>query len=356
MINFEQLLSQGPYTLTKEDKRALFEDALNTLARHHYAHCPEYRKILDALQYDTRTQMPTTEIPFLPVRLFKMVDLLSVKKKDVIKTMTSSGTSGRGLSKVYLDKYTATNQTKILSHIVTHTIGTKRLPMLIIDTPKVLEDRNMFSARGAAILGFSLFSKSKAFALNDTLTLDIKSVRYFFKAHKHEEILVFGFTSMIWEHLYETLVEMKETVDLSKATLIHGGGWKKLSDRNINNDTFKSALKKVTGLQRVYNYYGMIEQTGSIFLECGEGHLHCSTFSDIIIRNKDFSLCGMNETGVIESISLIPHSYPGHKLLSEDVGEILGEDDCACGRLGKYFKVYGRLEKAELRGCGDTYE
>jgi hypothetical protein len=35
---------------------------------------------------------------------------------------------------------------------------------------------------------------------------------------------------------------------------------------------------------------------------------------------------------------------------------ILGEDDCPCGRKGKYFKVTGRLPKTQQRGCSDTYQ
>ena len=48
-------------------------------------------------------------------------------------------------------------------------------------------------------------------------------------------------------------------------------------------------------------------------------------------------------------------SYPGHSLLTEDEGILLGEDDCRCGRLGKYFKIVGRIKNAEIRGCSDTY-
>ena len=52
---------------------------------------------------------------------------------------------------------------------------------------------------------------------------------------------------------------------------------------------------------------------------------------------------------------MLPESYPGHSLLTEDEGVILGEDDCPCGRRGKYFKILGRLPQAEIRGCSDTY-
>ena len=48
--------------------------------------------------------------------------------------------------------------------------------------------------------------------------------------------------------------------------------------------------------------------------------------------------------------------WPSIRILSEDTGEIIGEDDCSCGRLGKYFKVHGRVIDAEIRGCSDTHE
>ena len=51
---------------------------------------------------------------------------------------------------------------------------------------------------------------------------------------------------------------------------------------------------------------------------------------------------------MIQLMSLLPSSYPGHNILTEDVGELIGEDDCKCGLKGKYFKVHGRLKDAEL--------
>ena len=92
-------------------------------------------------------------------------------------------------------------------------------------------------------------------------------------------------------------------------------------------------------------------------MECECGHLHTSVFSDVIIRKPiDFRVCGFGEKGIVQVVSSIPESYPGHSLLTEDEGVILGEDDCLCGRKGKYFKIIGRLKNAEIRGCSDTYE
>ena len=84
--------------------------------------------------------------------------------------------------------------------------------------------------------------------------------------------------------------------------------------------------------------------------------MHTSIFSDVITRRPiDFSECVIGEPGIIQVVSTIPESYPGHSLLTEDEGAIEGIDDCPCGRKGKYFRIKGRLQNAEIRGCSDTY-
>ncbi len=161
---------------------------------------------------------------------------------------------------------------------------------------------------------------------------------------------------MIWEHFCTALKTAGIRLALDNGIMIHGGGWKKLIEQAVDNDTFKNSISDVCGSARIYNYYGMVEQTGSIFMECEAGHLHASIFSDILIRDhRDFSSLPAGQEGLVQLLSLLPLSYPGHSILSEDVGKILGEDDCPCGRKGKYFMINGRIKNAEVRGCSDTY-
>jgi len=136
--------------------------------------------------------------------------------------------------------------------------------------------------------------------------------------------------------------------------LFHSGGWKKMAERAVDNRTFKEALKSRTGIERIHNFYGMAEQVGSVFVECEAGHLHTPAFAEILIRDPlTLAPLPVGETGLIELLSVIPHSYPGHVLLSEDMGAWLGVDDCPCGRKGRYFVVHGRAKAAEPRGCSD---
>jgi phenylacetate-coenzyme A ligase PaaK-like adenylate-forming protein len=334
----------------------MLDAMLGCLTEHHYKSCAPYKRVLDALAFDAFQAGSYYDIPFLPVRLFKEHELLSVEKENVIKTMTSSGTTEQAVSKIFLDKETAANQQKVLVKIVSSVIGQKRVPLLILDSSSVLKDRNMFSARGAGILGFSIFSSETKFAFDENMQLDREGVSAFIDKYKGRDLLVFGFTYIIWQHFYMELMRSGYKPDLSRGILFHGGGWKKMLSEAVSPAEYKSRLFDVCGISRIHNYYGMVEQTGCIYIECEQGHLHASIFSDVIMRRSlDFSVCEAGEKGIIEVVSVLSKSYPGHILLTEDEGVVLGEDDCQCGRLGKYFAVTGRLQNAEVRGCSDTY-
>ncbi len=217
----------------------------------------------------------------------------------------------------------------------------------------------MFSARGAGILGFSIFGKDRLYGLDENMHLDIQAVENFLKKYQGKRIFLFGFTFMIWQHFYKELLALERQgihLELSNGVLIHGGGWKRLEKEAVAQEEFRDALKQVCGLREIYDYYGMVEQTGCIYMQCEYGHYHASIFSDVIVRNPmDFTVCKTGEKGIIQVVSAIPESYPGHSLLTEDEGMILGEDNCPCGRKGKYFSVTGRIKNAEIRGCSDTY-
>lgn len=352
-----ELLQIEPYSLSCDEKEKIILNKLNSLCKFHYENCSYYKRILDILGKNSFDFKSLNDLPFLPVSLFKKFDLKSVSDDKIVKTLTSSGTSGQSVSKVFLDAINTANQTKVLSHIISSFIGKNRLPLILLDTSVVKKDRAMYSARGAGVIGFSVFGRNSIFALDDEMKIDIDKILEFLDKNKEPNILMFGYTYMIWAFVIKALESSGQKLNIKNGFLFHIGGWKKLKDEAVNTKEFNDRARAVLGNVRIHNYYGMAEQLGSVFVECEEGHMHVSNFSDIIIRNpRDFSACEVGQKGLIELISLLPTSYPGQCLLSEDEGVILGVDDCPCGRLGKYFKILGRVKNAEIRGCSDTYE
>ena len=351
----EYVGGSNPYSLEREEKSISYLKALIDLTRHHYETCPEYRIFIKKFGLNFDDCQSIGDLPFLPVNLFKEYQLMSVKKSDVVQVLTSSGTSGANLSNIYLDRLNSTNQKRALIGIVTNETGKKRLPMLIIDTKETIKRREIFSGRGAGIVGFSFLGTDVTYALNENMELDRERVEAFFERNRESKVILFGFTYIIWQYFCNLLAKANRQYSLVDGILIHGGGWKKLHDQSVNNEVFCNVFKEVTGVKKVINYYGMVEQTGSIFLECEAGHFHCSNFSDVLTRNKDFAVCRFGEVGILQLVSPLATSYPGHNILSEDSGVIIGEDDCSCGKNGKYFNIHGRLKDADVRGCSDAY-
>ncbi|WP_124067995.1 acyl-protein synthetase [Clostridium sp. E02] len=356
-MDYEKILGRKPYSLKKEEKSKLYGEWLSEMTAYHRQNCDVYRKFLNGLHIPEGVKQEEEKIPMLPVGVFKDMELKSVPNHMIQKTMTSSGTIGQKVSKIYLDADTATNQQRALAHIGADFFGTSRLPLLIMDRPDVLKNRNLFSARGAGILGFSIFSSKICYALNQDMELDVNGIEEFLIGCQGNRVLIFGFTYIIWKYFYEVLRRSERKFNLKNAILIHGGGWKKLQAESVSSDKFKNEIQEVIGIKTIHNYYGMAEQSGCIYMECSHGNLHASIYSDIITRRpEDFSPCNRGEKGIIQVLSPLPHSYPGHSILTEDEGIIMGEDDCPCGRLGKYFRVIGRISQAQIRGCSDTYE
>lgn len=350
----EQFFEVPVYGLPRADKQALLGAELRALTDHHRQACPPYGAIVDAY---AAAPPGGAAAPFLPVSLFKLHDLASVPADQVFKTMTSSGTTGQRPSRIFLDAETARLQTRALARIMTSFLGPKRLPMLIIDHPSVVKDRRTFSARGAGILGMMTFGRAHAFALKDeTMELDWEAIERFAAAYDGQPIFAFGFTFMVWRYFLQAIERSGRTLPFRDAVLVHSGGWKKLEAEKVSNEAFKAGARAWAGFDRVHNFYGMVEQTGSVFVECEAGRLHAPVFADIVVRDpRDWRECSPGETGVIQVVSVLPRSYPGHSLLTEDRGTVLGEDDCPCGRHGRYFSVAGRIPKAEVRGCSDTH-
>ncbi len=153
-MTLNELFQIPPYGLAAEDKEAALAEILSKLTRHHYEHCPEYHKIIDVLGFDVSVRHSCEQQPFLPVRLLKKYELHSVSKEKVTKTLTSSGTSGQAVSKIFLDADNVRSQSKTLNEIISSFIGKQRLPLLLLDTEMIKKDRSMYSARGAGIIGF----------------------------------------------------------------------------------------------------------------------------------------------------------------------------------------------------------
>ena len=352
-MTLDDLIRLPQYSVPQAQKEEALLAELTRLTQSHAERSPKYARLKRVLFSGHPEPKNLEELPYLPVGLFKEHLLSSVPDSEVFKILESSGTTGQTPSRIVLDRETAQLQTLALSRIMTTVLGPNRLPMLIIDSADTIRDRRQVSARAAGILGMSNFGRQHFYALDRNLELLVPELKNFLQRFGNAPFLIFGFTFLVWSRFYQPLSQAG--LDLSNGILIHSGGWKKLQEQAVGNADFRAAFRGAMGLTRIYNFYGSVEQVGSVFLEGDDGYLYPPNFADVIVRDPyTLEEVPHGQTGVLEVVSALPRSYPGHCLLTEDLGVVHGVDSSTCGRLGKAFTVLGRIPAAELRGCSDV--
>ena len=201
--------------------------------------------------------------------------------------------------------------------------------------------------------------KNAFFILNNDLTINQDELS---KIQSSGDFVIFGFTWIIYLLIekYQNDNNIKKVLQMFNNPLIlHSGGWKKLQNIKISKSEFNEKVSEFFKSQpkNVIDFYGMVEQLGTIYPDCEYGNKHVPRYSHIIIRDiETLKPAEDGNKGFIQILTPIPHSYPGVSVLTDDIGKIVGRDTCQCGRKGTYFRFVERLKTADLAGCGDTFE
>jgi hypothetical protein len=357
----DRMLSIPPYGQAPQEREAglleLLKEELEFGGQRHAG----YANYIQQWPVDYRSANHVADLPFLPVGILKANPPLSfIPPEEIKRTLTSSATTSQLPSRVVLDAPTSRRMTKGVVTIVRDFIGPSRRPYLVVDTPDFMRGGNALGARGAAIQGLHPFASQTTTCLTANeqgdLTLDLPRLREFAASHHGEEVLVYGFTFILWNHLVKPLLAEGICLDLPNIRILHSGGWKRLQDQAVEKAVFNEKLAHVFGCspECVIDFYGMVESVGVIFPDCTEGNKHGPAFGDVIVRNPlTLEPVAAGEHGIVQVCSVLPTSFPGNLLLTEDLARVIAYDGCTCGRRGISFRFAGRVPKAELRGCGN---
>lgn len=339
------------YSATPRVHDSEFLQAINELTQHHLDHSIEFARMCASFFPDAHLAKGLMDVPYIPVGVFKSLDLKSISDKEIHRVLYSSGTSGQQ-SKIYLDRSTADAQAASLRSIMRFWLGSRR-PMLIVDSPNLLRGSTASTARAAAVVGMMPFGRQHHWLLDEQGNVDLVGLRRWLRAHSSEPLFIFGFTFMVWRHLISELASAE--LDLSRATLMHGGGWKKLLASAVTTREFREAAKDALGIHEIHDYYGMIEQLGTIFVEGRDGVVVSPSRATALIRDPlTLEVVPDGAPGLIQLISTLPRSYPGHSILTEDLGRIVPNHYRVeeIGQIG--LEILGRIPSAPPRGCSDA--
>src|ERR1700761_9109778 len=111
-MTFDTLLELPPFSLSAEEKEAMLVPELNALTEHHYNRSEGYRRIADAAWGGMPRAKRLSDVPYLPVSLFKELELSSASNETLV--LQSSGATGQRPSRISVDSETADRQSKAL--------------------------------------------------------------------------------------------------------------------------------------------------------------------------------------------------------------------------------------------------
>ncbi len=357
----DHLLAIPPYGTPPDDRRSALLELLKDELEYACSRNSGLRNYVQHWPIDPYSARSVADLPYLPVALLKAQPPLSlVETREIKKTLTSSATTGQQPSRIALDSPTARRMTKGVITIAQDFLGSGRRPYLVVDAPSAVRSGPEMGARGAAIQGLQPFATDVTYCLRPDeaggLALDRDLLLQFAQSRRNSPVLVYGFTYILWKHLVKPLIAANVGLDISDVHILHSGGWKRLQDEAVDKSTFNNGLAQVfnCSVDRIIDFYGMVENVGIIYPDCCEGNKHVPAFGDVIVRHPlTLEPVTEGEQGIIQVCSVLPTSFPGHLLLTEDIAEIVTYDGCGCGRRGTCFRFVGRVPKAELRGCGN---
>ena len=174
----DDLLNLPPYGLPPEVKTAALLAAVREQIAHHRTHCPPYARWLRHQGFEPQDPIRgLADVPWLPVGIFKRLYLSSIPESQVVRVLTSSGTSSQVPSRIPLDGTTRNRQMKALGAILSDRLGGQRRPFLILDAPpeKSPDADRQLSARVAGMRGYLMAATEQEYALRrdgDRLLLD----------------------------------------------------------------------------------------------------------------------------------------------------------------------------------------
>ncbi len=267
------------------------------------------------------------EIPYLPISFFKTNQIIC-QSKAVEKIFLSSGTTGNQ-SKHLIADISLYTRSYLKSFELFYGDITQYCILSLLPSYRKQESSSLI------YMIDDLISKSNheqsGFYLDkyDKLCATIKKLE-----EKGQKTILFGVSYALLDLAEQFSQKLKHTI------IIETGGTK--GKRNIIKEELHQKLKHAFFLENIHSEYGMSELLSQSYSN-GNGIFESPPWKKIIIRdiNDPLSIIGENKTGGINIIDLA-NIYSCPFIATQDLGKTFNNGT---------FKILGRFDNSDLRGC-----
>lgn len=303
--------------------------------------CGPYRQYIDLLGIDPDEVAGIEQIPYLPVEFFKTRRIWSAPAEREPETVfTSSGTAGSETSRHYVASTALYDESFMRGF--EYFYGAAEGWSIFALLPSYLERTGSsliwmvgrLQAQNKACGGFYLYD-------HDKLTADLQKA-----AQRGEKILLIGVAFALLdyaEYLSNQGIELRLPAD---AVVMETGGMKGRR-REVSRGTMHETLKQAFGVAEIHSEYGMTELLSQAY-SAGDGLFRCPPWMRVSTRDLQSPLQPLEagKTGGIDVIDLA-NLWSCSFLAIQDRGIVYPDGS---------FRVLGRIEGAQLRGCNMLIE
>lgn len=292
-----------------------------------YKHVTIYRDFCNALGRSKPNHYK--EIPFLPISFFKTHEIFSdeIVSEDLL-VFKSSGTT----QSIRSNHYVADESIYIMSFMDTFTkqISDPKDAIIMALLPNYLE-------QGESSLVYMvdhLVKSSKHFLSGFYLSdLDLLIDTIGLAKKENKKIVLFGVSYALLD-----LAEIK--IDLSGVTIIETGGMKGRRKEMIKEELHQ-ILCDGLNVQHIYSEYGMTELLSQGYTD-GTEYFTTPNWMKVIMRdvNDPLTIRPEGKTGGVNVIDLA-NLYSCSFIATDDLGV----------QEGNRFKILGRFDQSDIRGC-----
>lgn len=304
--------------------------------RFQFAHNPVYAAFAKGINKTPDTVKSVSDIPFLPVELFKTHKIYASEKEPEI-VFTSSGTTGQVTSKHYVADVSLYEESfrkgfelfygKIENYAVFALLPsyTEREGSSLIYMVKDLVERS-----GNA---HSRFYLDDFVELTGWLQLRENFLKMPGNADKKN--LLLGVTYSLLDFAEKKKLNLRNTI------IMETGGMKGRRKEMVREEVH-TILKDAFDAKAIHSEYGMTELLSQAYSK-GNGIFNCPPWMKIKIRemNDPLSYAANGKTGGVNIIDLA-NLYSCSFISTSDLGKLHADGS---------FEVIGRFDNSDVRGC-----
>lgn len=327
---------------------------------HHIARCPPYarfteRRGFDPALLDTRESLRL--VPQIPTTVFKRADVRSVPEDQVVRTFSSSGTTGVR-SMVPRDELTLERLAGSLRADLG--IWSDVVDKHVLDEDGEVVNLGPSRAEAGGVWFSYVMSLVEVFAstthcmTGGRLDYELAADRVRRCAADGRFVCLVGPPALVARFCQH--VRDRRFACGRSALVVTGGGWKATAAGAVlDRPDFVRLVTDTLGLSaggQVRDVFNQVE-LNTVCIECGNGRMHVPPWVEVIVRHPDtLAPVDPGNSGVISFLDASARSYPCF-IVGEDLGWTW-PDPCGCGRTGQTIAIRRRIDSSAHQGCSVT--